>query len=203
MSTSCAGICLPQQTGRTSALASHAFDQGSCCGTHAQGVCAFATYRPVRRTVSPFVHAGIRLLQQMGWRQGKGVGAAAPLPEELEAAAGGSGRRRGRWGRDAGLGVDNTPIYALEAKDDVHGLGFDPFKVGSDTACDCRSQQAQQGLTSASICWECGVARALATSVTCWLEAHTDMLGCGTSYVACVRLARKCALHIQGFLVCV
>ena len=74
----------------------------------------------------------------MGWRQGKGIGAAAPLPEELEAAAGGGPRRRGRWGREAGLGADNTPIYALEPKDDTHGLGFDPFKVSRHIAGDCR-----------------------------------------------------------------
>jgi hypothetical protein len=71
--------------------------------------------------------AGVRLLQRMGWRQGKGIGAAAPAPDD---AGGGAGRKRGRWGREAGLGADNTPIYALQAKTDTHGLGFDPFKVG-------------------------------------------------------------------------
>lgn len=130
-------------------------------------------------SVARAVHAGIRLLQQMGWRQGKGVGAAAPLPEELEAITGGGGRRRGRWGRDAGLGVENTPIYALEPKDDIHGLGFDPFKVGSGRACDCGSQQVQQRLTFASSCWECDAAWALATCKTCWLEANTYLLGFG------------------------
>ena len=126
-----------------------------------------ATCQPVHSNVARIVHAGIRLLQQMGWRQGKGVGAAAPLPEDLEAATGGGGRRRGRWGRDAGLGVENTPIYALEPKDDIHGLGFDPFKVGPDIACYCRSQQLQQRLTSISNRWVHDAAQALATCVTC------------------------------------
>lgn len=40
------------------------------------------------------------------------------------------GTRAGsRWGRVAGLGVENTPLYALKPKDTLHGLGFDPFKV--------------------------------------------------------------------------
>jgi len=85
--------------------------------------------RAPRRPRAPCVlrRAGVRLLQRMGWRQGKGIGAAAPAPDD---AGGGAGRKRGRWGREAGLGAENTPIYALQAKTDTHGLGFDPFQVG-------------------------------------------------------------------------
>lgn len=75
--------------------------------------------------------AGIRLLQKMGWRQGKGIGTA-------DTSASGVGTRGGsRWGRVAGVGVENTPLYALKPKDTLHGLGFDPFKVqpsSNDTA---------------------------------------------------------------------
>jgi hypothetical protein len=39
------------------------------------------------------------------------------------------GGRASRWGRVAGVGVDNVPIYELPPKTDVHGLGFDPYKV--------------------------------------------------------------------------
>lgn len=59
----------------------------------------------------------------MGWRQGKGIG---PAPAKADAAA----KKGRRWGPEAGVGPDNTPIYALAPKEDTHGLGFDPFKVG-------------------------------------------------------------------------
>lgn len=40
-------------------------------------------------------------------------------------------RRQGtsRWGQHAAVGLDSTPLYLLEPKHDVHGLGYDPFKV--------------------------------------------------------------------------
>ena len=59
----------------------------------------------------------------MGWRQGKGVGQAAAADKPQK-----KGRR---WGPDAGVGPDNTPIYALAPKTDQHGLGFDPYKVNT------------------------------------------------------------------------
>lgn len=81
--------------------------------------------------------AGIRLLQSMGWRQGKGVGPAAAADEPQK-----KGRR---WGPEAGVGPDNTPIYALAPKTDPHGLGFDPYKVTTagllkrSLTCQCAS----------------------------------------------------------------
>lgn len=79
------------------------------------------------RLWQPFSYccAGIRLLQKMGWRQGKGIGAAAP-PAGAPDSTSGSGRR---WGPEAGVGAENTPIYALAPKVDTHGLGHDPFKA--------------------------------------------------------------------------
>lgn len=56
----------------------------------------------------------------MGWRQGRGIGAAAST---------GRGRRGSRWGRAAGTAPDPVPVFAPPSKDDRHGLGFDPFKV--------------------------------------------------------------------------
>ena len=66
--------------------------------------------------------AGIRLLQAMGWRQGKGVGPSRAAPDSGSSS---------RWGKEAGIGAENVPIYALPPKTDTHGLGFDPFKVCS------------------------------------------------------------------------
>ena len=57
----------------------------------------------------------------MGWRQGKGVGSA----RREEVASGNSSK----WGRVAGVGPDDVAQYTLEPKDNVHGLGFDPYKV--------------------------------------------------------------------------
>ncbi|KAK9795492.1 hypothetical protein WJX73_006570 [Symbiochloris irregularis] len=65
---------------------------------------------------------GVKLLQSMGWRQSKGLGTRGGEDD----SAVGKGRRG--WGKVAGVGVENTPIYALPPKTDQHGLGFDPFK---------------------------------------------------------------------------
>jgi hypothetical protein len=63
---------------------------------------------------------GIQLLQKMGWRQGKGIGTG-----QARAAAEGGGK----WGGVAGVGIENTALYRIAPKNDVFGLGFDPFKV--------------------------------------------------------------------------
>ena len=68
----------------------------------------------------PWLGVGIRLLQAMGWRQGKGVGPSRAASDSAS---------KGRWGPEAGIAAENTPIYALPPKTDTHGLGFDPFKV--------------------------------------------------------------------------
>lgn len=72
--------------------------------------------------------AGVRLLQKMGWRQGKGIGIA-------DTSSSGGATKGSRWGRVAGVGVDNTPLYALKPKENLHGLGFDPFKARSAMYC--------------------------------------------------------------------
>ena len=63
----------------------------------------------------------MKLLQRMGWRQGKGIGPSRDGPEPAS--------KKSRWGRVAGVGAANTPVFLPPAKSDVHGLGFDPFKV--------------------------------------------------------------------------
>ncbi|KAL4855768.1 G patch domain-containing protein [Chlorella vulgaris] len=93
---------------------------------------------------------GIRLLQKMGWRLGKGIGVGgdAPTPDDEAAeqqqagSAGGSGdgataaaaaataRRKRRWGQHVSVAAENTALHLLAPKTDVHGLGFDPFKAG-------------------------------------------------------------------------
>lgn len=76
---------------------------------------------------------GVRLLQKMGWRQGRGVGGAAG------AAAGGPGSK---WGPVQGVGVENTPLYILEPKQGLHGLGFDPFRGAEEFRA---AQQQRRG----------------------------------------------------------
>jgi len=73
----------------------------------------------------------MQLLQLMGWRPGRGVGLrdAAPGASSSAAACGAeAARKAGRWGTVGGVSLDNTPIYVLEPKRDLHGLGFDPFE---------------------------------------------------------------------------
>ncbi len=75
----------------------------------------------------------MQLLQKMGWRPGRGVGhdpAAQAAAREQQQQQGGGGRSR--WGDVVGVGTENTPLYLLQPKRDVHGLGFDPFKVCVD-----------------------------------------------------------------------
>ncbi|GFH15341.1 G-patch domain-containing protein, partial [Haematococcus lacustris] len=105
---------------------------------------------------------GVRLLQKMGWRPGRGVGAAAPsqnpasLPSAAESGPGSAGHvpataaqhgiaavagRGSRWGSVAGVSLDNTPIYVLEPKQDQHGLGYDPFAGAEDFRAAKRQRQ--------------------------------------------------------------
>jgi G-patch domain len=71
-------------------------------------------------TCRPASCAGLQLLRKMGWRQGRGIGAAVST---------GRGRGGSRWGRTAGAAPDPVPVFAPPSKGDRHGLGFDPFKV--------------------------------------------------------------------------
>ncbi|KAL6759050.1 hypothetical protein V8C86DRAFT_1390599 [Haematococcus lacustris] len=116
---------------------------------------------------------GVRLLQKMGWRPGRGVGAAAPsqntasLPSAAESGPGSAGHvpataaqrgiaavagRGSRWGSVAGVSLDNTPIYVLEPKQDQHGLGYDPFAGAEDFRAAKRQRQetSQQALKAAA-----------------------------------------------------
>lgn len=56
----------------------------------------------------------------MGWRQGRGIG--KPNPHQKV-------QQDSKWGPMANVSVENVQIYRLDPKDDVHGLGYDPFKV--------------------------------------------------------------------------
>lgn len=91
---------------------------------------------------------GVQLLQKMGWRPGRGIGfttaksaaAAAACTTNAAAAVAENARKTKKWGTVGGISLDNTPIYVLEPKQDVHGLGFDPFE-GAD---EFREQKLQR-----------------------------------------------------------
>ena len=68
------------------------------------------------------------------------MGGDAPTPADEEAEEGGAaaggeegaqGRKQRRWGQHVSVAAENTQLYLLAPKTDVHGLGFDPFKVGA------------------------------------------------------------------------
>lgn len=86
---------------------------------------------------------GVQLLQKMGWRPGKGIGSAPaagfkdPKPhrdkndktladDNDDAAL--NPHSSSKWGTVAGVSIENTPMYVLDPKQDLHGLGFDPFE---------------------------------------------------------------------------
>lgn len=63
----------------------------------------------------------------MGWRQGRGVGKPTITAAE---------RGQSKWGGSAVTGTRNADIVILPQKDNVHGLGFDPYQVATVTvAC--------------------------------------------------------------------
>eukprot|EP00873_Tetraselmis_striata_P037960 jgi/Tetstr1/458224/TSEL_044712.t1 len=66
---------------------------------------------------------GVKMLQRMGWRQGRGVGVASGN-KPMEAGS--------RWGAAPVIGLENTPIFQLKPKVDLYGLGFDPYKDAED-----------------------------------------------------------------------
>lgn len=55
-----------------------------------------------------FFNPGMRLLQLMGWRPGRGIGTAN---DAIKAAEKGS-----KWGTVSGVSLDNTPLYVLLPK---------------------------------------------------------------------------------------
>jgi G patch domain-containing protein 1 len=56
---------------------------------------------------APADSVGMRLLQKMGWRPGKGIASA-----QVDAA----GLRGSKWGSVAGVLIENTPLYVLDPK---------------------------------------------------------------------------------------
>ena len=76
---------------------------------------------------------GVRLLQHMGWRQGKGIGEGGRRGMDMdgmpsEQTKKNKRKRKRMWGAVVGVGPDNTPLYLLNPKNDVFGLGYDPYK---------------------------------------------------------------------------
>eukprot|EP00775_Hariotina_reticulata_P010080 gene10080-10235_t len=69
---------------------------------------------------------GMQLLQKMGWRPGKGIGTTLAAAGTAAAACGSSSSSK--WGTIGGISIENTPLYVLDPKEDLHGLGFDPFE---------------------------------------------------------------------------
>eukprot|EP00210_Caulerpa_lentillifera_P000666 g643.t1 len=67
---------------------------------------------------------GVKLLQKMGWRQGKGIGEAFKSATEDKVEL--------DWGPDASLAQEGTQVWKQKPKMNVYGLGFDPFRGSHD-----------------------------------------------------------------------
>jgi G patch domain-containing protein 1 len=85
---------------------------------------------------------GVQLLQKMGWRQGRGIGAAAAAARDA------AGSSSSKWGTIAGVSIENTPMYVLDPKQDLHGLGFDPFE-GAEEFRSRKRQNVEAGRVQA------------------------------------------------------
>ncbi|WIA14052.1 hypothetical protein OEZ85_002606 [Tetradesmus obliquus] len=88
---------------------------------------------------------GVQLLQKMGWRQGRGIGGPAAAAAAGDAAGSGGSSK---WGKIAGVSIENTPMYVLDPKQDLHGLGFDPFE-GAEEFRSRKRQKVEAGRTQA------------------------------------------------------
>lgn len=81
---------------------------------------------------------GVKLLQKMGWRQGKGIGEAFKSATEQAVEL--------DWGPDASLSQQGTQFWKQKPKMNVHGLGFDPFR-GSKEFQKSKSERVQKSNT--------------------------------------------------------
>jgi G patch domain-containing protein 1 len=91
---------------------------------------------------------GVQLLQKMGWRQGRGIGGPAAAAAAAANEASGSGSSSSKWGTIAGVSIENTPMYVLDPKQDLHGLGFDPFE-GAEEFRTRKRQKLEAGRVQA------------------------------------------------------
>lgn len=73
-------------------------------------------------------------------------GPAATSDEEDEQGAPCSSK----WGAVAGVSIENTPMYVLEPKQDLHGLGFDPFE-GAEVFRTCKRQKLASARSAADV----------------------------------------------------
>jgi len=80
---------------------------------------------------------GVKILQKMGWRQGRGVGVSRG--DQLAGAS-------GRWGTIAVVGTENTPIFQLKPKGDQYGMGFDPYR-GAENLRQLKRKQDPRALS--------------------------------------------------------
>lgn len=90
-----------------------------------------STAAAARKTRQKASHPGLDdalfggLAELAGFRgpSAAGAGSDSDGDDQLQQAAGSS-----KWGTVAGVSIENTPLYVLEPKQDLHGLGFDPFE---------------------------------------------------------------------------
>lgn len=103
--------------------------QGKGIGSKAPSTsaAAAASKRTTQRAPSHKPSHGDRSLGILGDMAGfRGPAAAGGDGSDSEGEAqAGAGSK---WGTVAGVTIENTPLYVLDPKQDLHGLGFDPFE---------------------------------------------------------------------------
>lgn len=75
---------------------------------------------------------------------------AGDVSADDAAAAAAAPRRRRRWGPDANLLADNTPLYLLQPKQDEYGLGYDPFH-GAEAFREAKKRRRDEAAESKEV----------------------------------------------------
>lgn len=114
--------------GAGSTAAAAGAGRSSASKARAQTAAAAAAARPGLVDEDGSLFGG--LAEMAGFRSRPGGATAGSDSDEEEGQqwqqAGGGGSSK--WGAVSGVSIENTPLYVLEPKQDVHGLGFDPFE---------------------------------------------------------------------------
>lgn len=71
---------------------------------------------------------GLGGLADLAGFRGSSAAAADSDSDDAQEAAAAAAAKSSKWGTVAGVSIENTPMYVLEPKQDLHGLGFDPFE---------------------------------------------------------------------------
>jgi hypothetical protein len=94
-------------------------------GIGSKGASTAAARKPRQRPSHPGLDGALYggLAELAGFRGPSAAAGSDSDGDEQQQHTGNS-----KWGTVAGVSIENTPLYVLDPKQDLHGLGFDPFE---------------------------------------------------------------------------